>query len=129
MNMEIANKWTAALRSGDFEQGQGCLHQQDDEGDRLCCLGVLVHLAIDEGVEDIPIINLSEDGDDVQVFAYDGDSQYLPYTIKSWAGMKSDTGSRMVLNEPFGRSLVQLNDQGWSFAQIADHIDKYAEEL
>lgn len=36
MNKEWAEKWAAALRSGEYKQGTGRLRQ----GDRFCCLGV-----------------------------------------------------------------------------------------
>lgn len=38
MKKEIRDKWCDALRSGKFEQGQGCLRTRDDQ---YCCLGVL----------------------------------------------------------------------------------------
>jgi len=36
MSKEFLDKWTTALRSGEYQQGSGCLH----DNDRYCCLGV-----------------------------------------------------------------------------------------
>jgi hypothetical protein len=38
MKPEIRDRWTAALRSGEYEQGRRRLRTN---GDRFCCLGVL----------------------------------------------------------------------------------------
>jgi hypothetical protein len=37
MDKELKAKWVAALRSGEYEQGEGSLY----EGGKFCCLGVL----------------------------------------------------------------------------------------
>lgn len=39
MTPELAKKWADALRSGKYKQGQGYLHDEDE--DTYCCLGVL----------------------------------------------------------------------------------------
>ena len=39
---ELAERWAEALRSGDYKQGGGTLRQRHPNGDRWCCLGVLV---------------------------------------------------------------------------------------
>lgn len=38
IDQELKDKWVAALRSGDYKQGGGCLRSF---GDEFCCLGVL----------------------------------------------------------------------------------------
>jgi hypothetical protein len=38
MKREIRDRWTAALRSGEYEQGRSTLRDRED---RYCCLGVL----------------------------------------------------------------------------------------
>lgn len=42
LSPEIKAKWCAALRSGKYEQGQGLLHDPNDN--TYCCLGVLREL-------------------------------------------------------------------------------------
>lgn len=39
MDKERKAKWVAALRSGEYEQGSGILHDKDTN--KYCCLGVL----------------------------------------------------------------------------------------
>jgi hypothetical protein len=41
MPQESKDKWVAALRSGDYKQGVGCLYTKTDNA--YCCLGVLQH--------------------------------------------------------------------------------------
>lgn len=41
MDAEIKAKWVAALRSGEYQQGD----RQLRDGDRYCCLGVLCEVA------------------------------------------------------------------------------------
>lgn len=41
MKKSIMKKWVAALRSGEFKQGQGKLKHKNDNGEiSFCCLGV-----------------------------------------------------------------------------------------
>lgn len=47
MKKEIADKWIAALESGEYKQGQNVLRSDDGF---YCCLGVLCELAVKEGV-------------------------------------------------------------------------------
>lgn len=42
MDAELKSKWTDALRSGEFKQHRGSLHEGEEGSERaLCCLGVL----------------------------------------------------------------------------------------
>lgn len=55
MKPEVKEAWINALRSGEYKQGRGTLHQrgtEDREGapDKFCCLGVLCDLAYRDGV-------------------------------------------------------------------------------
>lgn len=43
MDAQLKAKWVEALRSGEFKQGQGRLH--NTENDSYCCLGVLCKLS------------------------------------------------------------------------------------
>ena len=46
LNRKVITKWVEALRSGDYQQGQGFLRQDGYEGvaDKFCCWGVLCDL-------------------------------------------------------------------------------------
>lgn len=111
MNKEIATRWTAALRSGQYEQGRGLLSASG----KFCCLGVLCEIAVDDG------IITKEEGDDYVDYGPEGDGLVLPSIVMKWAGMWSATGEE---EGRLGASLSELNDmEQRTFDQIADHID------
>jgi hypothetical protein len=128
MKQEIKEKWVAALRSGEYKQTKGYLH--NEEG--FCCLGVLTDLcAKEKGIE-------WEDSDDADgTYAMDGCELQLPSGVVNWAGLPTDDP---YVNTPEGMNsesgnyscLTQLNDgtNGFSsltFAQIADIIENTEE--
>jgi hypothetical protein len=118
MNPEIRARWTTALRSGNYQQGSGALREKTaHNGEKLCCLGVLCVIAEQDGVVTAAFNGLVEDGVDAGLWAYDGRPDYLPESVKDWAGL---TYANPTSN---GRYLANLNDEGWSFARIADAID------
>lgn len=129
---EYKDRWIAALRSGKYEQGMSALCIEDDTGVRhYCCLGVLAQLdevltqerktythelgytgvrrfgwlegyapneAMYAGVNrvlDSVLVEPPEDIDDVTL----GDLWSLPYVV------------------------ANLNDNGWTFNQIADYLE------
>jgi hypothetical protein len=116
MDPGIRARWTAALRSGDYQQGTMCLNREGN----LCCLGVLCELAAADG-----IVAASARPSGKQ--AYDDQVATLPEAVQDWAGLRgcnpmvtaqvSDLG-------PIPWNLSDLNDEAhWTFAQIADAID------
>lgn len=119
MKVEIAQKWVAALRSGEFQQGQYVLRS----GDSFCCLGVLCELhrreAGGEWVDDdggAPIDRAS---------LYLGFDTGLPREVMDWAGVHSANGAF------FGdaRTLAIINDNGGAFFEIADLIEEKMDGL
>lgn len=109
MKKEIADKWVAALRSGQYKQGREYLRR----GDQYCCLGVLCEVVEVEATETYPH------------FSYDGLMTFLPEVAQKRSGMKSRDGSLAGATE----CLAQLNDSGSTFNEIADLIEKRWEEL
>jgi len=119
MNKENVAKWVAALRSGEYKQGQRALRYEDLTGEtRHCCLGVLCELA---GIE----ITNSQDK--------------LPraYPAAQWLGIETTTdnlenGVTVVGSldgePPTMHYLSGINDQGVSFERIADLIEN-ADEI
>jgi len=106
---EIRDRWVTALRSGEFSQGQGQLRSTEADGTfHHCCLGVLTELASRDGA-------LERSMDD-----YAG-CGFLPGQVITWAEMDSD--DPMVPGEYEQQSLSSLNDDGTSFAEIADMIE------
>ncbi len=107
-------KWTAALRSGDYPQGK---HTLKTVADRYCCLGVACDLAAREGVLD----------------AFDQPAT-LTKSVQDWLGLLAATGTTTDGHEygpahddgdvSYAHALTELNDNAdWDFNQIADLID------
>lgn len=89
--------WVAALRSGDYEQGTGQLY----DGLGYCCLGVGCHVADKMGAN---LQRWEENG----MLNADG---------KNWLGLQTSFGDFDNDN------LADLNDNGSTFAEIADIIE------
>jgi len=129
MKKEIADKWTAALRSGDYKQGPGALCKDG----AFCCLGVLCDLHRKEvGGEwteaDVPFSDLPAPAPFGSMYYTVGDDDYdyalLPETVAEWAGVRSISPSPR-----YQQCLTVLNDNGWKFEHIADLIDTNWEDL
>lgn len=104
-------KWVDALRSGEYEQGQGGLRSTTD---KFCCLGVLTDLCIKEGLaEDWEI------GDECWWEA-EGYAGYTPPSVHE------ATGAGFSSSIPGMGHLATLNDDvGLSFEEIADLIEEH----
>jgi hypothetical protein len=112
MNQEIKAKWVAALRSGEYVQGQRYLNGPDG----FCCLGVLCDLYGKETGEKW----FDEGGDGKRML--DGWT-VPPLQVQKWADLGSDLGYTGVETPATDSvSLVDLNDSGLPFSQIADII-------
>ena len=110
MNKEIKEKWIAALKSGEYEQGKNYLRTSDN---KFCCLGVL---------EDIHLKELGKEWETNSEGGYhiDGNTAYLTKETQKWAGLERDNPYPKECN----RSLAVLNDEGQTFEEIADFIEK-----
>jgi hypothetical protein len=114
---EIANKWTAALCSGEYKQGSFTLR---DRKNRFCCLGVLTDLYIKENGREW-------DGEQFRDhYAFNGFGAVLSNAVLAWAGMRGESGERYDKNLP---SLSELNDRGISFNRIAELIQNEKDTL
>lgn len=116
---EIKAQWVAALRSGDYQQGQGYLARDD----KFCCLGVLCELAVKADVDGL---NLGWAGPGIR--AYNEATGELPEVVTKWAGLHSN--NPMVNADEGTYLLSELNDgetidgvETHTFAEIADLID------
>jgi hypothetical protein len=111
MNPEIKQKWTDALRSGDYKQGRACLRSIDD---RYCCLGVLC---------DVIGLEWHLNNNHKTFFTISFDSQdwdaYLPETLCNLLNLKrKDREDLMNMNDGVGGSTPK------SFEQIANYIEE-----
>lgn len=118
---EVYHLWVDALRSGEYHQAQGCLHNPrnyiDDQGDEhwksdnnnsfqggFCCLGVLCDLAVKDGgagwdTPDGPVKSYGEPPDKILDF--------------------------MGLDQEMVDELVDMNDKHkMTFSEIADVIEQ-----
>lgn len=108
---ENQDKWLAALRSGDFQQGRRVLRSVSNE---FCCLGVAAEIFKLEGMKVWP--NFTNEH-----FYYDGDSTLAPGYVQEALGIGpcGDVLREGLLQQPV-ESLVCMNDNGKTFAEIAD---------
>ena len=126
MKKEIADKWVAALRSGKYSQGRHLLKQVAEEGTiSYCCLGVLCELAIEDGLD---VSQQFFNGD----YSFESNSAMLSQKVMLWADMKTMSGMYSAFESDGNRRMYDLsgdNDEGMSFAEIADIISEKWEEL
>lgn len=122
MNPDIKTRWVAALRSGDYAQGQDFLARNVNGVVEHCCLGVLCDLAAADGIVEKGV---GYYGVDIITFQADTDpsaaTALLPPSVLEWA---EHEGYLMVVEvDGEKESLNGLNDTGYAFAQIADLIE------
>lgn len=108
MNKRVKRLWLKALRSGKYPQGKNALRADGS----FCCLGVLCDLYRE-----------SEGGQWKGSFFVTENSIHsmsqLPIPVVRWAGLERS-------NPRIGDfDAIQLNDSGFTFAEIADKVDEY----
>ena len=126
MDQEFKARWVAALRSGEYEQGQGQLVADFGDGQKVfCCLGVACEVAVEDGLAERAV---TRDGfhDGYADTEGNEDNGAIPLTLAIQLGLTpSGSFSRPVYaggRDHYG--LDSLNDTaGWTFAQIADYIE------
>lgn len=141
MKTEIRTQWATALRSGEYLQGTGYLHEQDT----YCCLGVLCALAAKAG-----IVHTETDCDERVAYISNEDpmgkgqssNTILPKAVADWAGLP-DTSPEVELRPDseycedqddcdeyechcvITEELTTLNDdRGYDFTALADLIER-----
>jgi hypothetical protein len=124
MKKTIKAKWVAALRSGDYRQIKGNLHQQAGETLNLragyCCLGVLCDLAAREGV----VAGSLNPRSGIWAYGADTDTGVLPREVLDWAGLK-DPDPVVPVGDDVA-SLTTVNDDYLlPFSRIADLIEEH----
>lgn len=131
MNPERKAEWVAALRSGEYSQGQSCLRSNSGE---FCCLGVATDLAAKAGIGNWvtddngemiggphPVmpgmaVGFRENG--VKTIEYDT----LPLSVAEWLGFSKYNNNPYVCS--YEDHLASMNDSGYTFEQIADIIEQ-----
>lgn len=111
MNQDIKQRWVDALRSGEYEQGQGCLH--DSKYNSFCCLGVLTDLYIKEHGKEWHKLGRCTD------LTFEGNGDTLSPSVMTWAGL-SHHNPCIVDGD-----LATQNDNGMSFDELAQLIEEH----
>jgi hypothetical protein len=138
MKPEVKEKWVEALRSGDYTQAKGKLTKTDPDGEPVgyCCLGVLCDLALLDGVDlDIEaktVEYLNDPASKMHFLTYNAYSDMQPEEVNVWAGLSrgGDTVEDptrpgiFISSATAAEVLAGLNDNGSTFEEIADIIEK-----
>lgn len=101
---QLKNKWVKALRSGKYTQAKGVLKRRLPGNNKYahCCLGVLGELCGVSSMVDKPII--LEKGNELRGITK------VPQSF--------------LENSILQDTLAEMNDDGYSFTEIADYIEK-----
>lgn len=112
MNPEVKQRWIEALNSDEYNQTKQSL--KDSTG--FCCLGVLTDLYIKDHNQEWRVHVCGR-------YSFSGWSATLSSEVMDWAGIQNYWGP---LKEPVGGfdTLADLNDEGYSFKQIAQVIEE-----
>jgi hypothetical protein len=106
MDAQLKAKWVEALRSGKYRQTTGNLREErTTRRYGYCCLGVLCHVAGSKWRHGVPVLGET-------IMEAQGEA-YLSYDALKLTGL-DDTQQRV---------LADKNDEGSSFAEIADYIE------
>jgi hypothetical protein len=153
---EVRKLWVEELRSGNWKQGRSLLGYRDEDaetgerGERYCCLGVLCELYRKHEDPEGKLLNRYYNNDEQRYEYYDNteneeDHNYLPMVVQRWAGLKTSQG--VAVDGDSGRaqsaiyyakggrdsrykiSLADANDDGATFEQIAENIERNANLL
>jgi len=115
LNPEFKARWIAALRSGEYAQGQGSLLNVDNE---LCCLGVGCRISDPE----LDIFGKAMPPRSVAAKWFGVPEESLRPSVTSEQMVNANCFSVAVGDQQ--HNLASLNDDGWSFKEIADLIEQ-----
>ena len=117
----VQKQWLEALRSGKYEQGKHYLKSKAENSEKYCCLGVLA-----EDVYKIPFVPVSSLQDfqwldsigvDESVFGFSINDGSFFNTLPPF--MYDDTSINSIVG-----ILIDMNDSGKSFEEIADYLEE-----
>ena len=106
MDADLKAKWVEALRSEKYKQAIGLLK----DGDSFCCLGVLCSVMGADWTSGDPVLVK--------------DDEEFPLKDSMGDELLGDSGVRLAgIKEQM--LLAEMNDNGKSFAEIADYIEAH----
>lgn len=140
MNKENIRKWVAALRSGEYKQGERYLLSASPKTlePKYCCLGVACSISSD-------LLNLdfkksgkltTPEGIELYTYTYNGSDSFLPDAVMEWLGIDQESPAIPAYLLPYDDQVLSYNisgsvelaalndDMGYNFNQIADLIEK-----
>jgi hypothetical protein len=109
MKKSIKTKWVAALRSGEYKQTRNAL----EHSGAFCCLGVLACVVDPER----KTWNGSSDG------VFGGATGIFDHTVEKQSAQAKLIGG--LIPHARMRKLIDKNDDGDSFENIASYIERY----
>lgn len=112
-------KFIAALRSGEYQQGDSQLHlyNLNNQPDKFCCLGVACVVALKNRVR----LNVSRGYSSIQ---YDGQYGYLPEKLIKYYGFK-DNDPMLVDTDGTEITATKANDAlNYDFNKIANLFER-----
>lgn len=112
MNVEAKAKWLEALRSGKYQQGTGCLR---DENNCYCCLGVLADIVDPAGWSP----HAEDSIGTIDVYQHHREPQMLDFDIRANLNLVNVASHLAVMND--GDDIAGAKRH--SFAEIADWIE------
>lgn len=113
MKADIKQQWLDALRSGEYEQGEGELCTDNDGRLEYCCLGVLARVV---GFDPYRLENVADLSD------IGRDDLLGPWSTPGESNIYEGTDEKTHVTVQ--RKLAAMNDHGRkSFAEIADWIE------
>ena len=120
MNPEIKKRWIEALNSDEYKQTKNRL--KDSTG--YCCLGVLTDLYVKEHNQEWKYYEESHIYYFNDVESGQREGTILPYCVVNWSGLEYVDPYFHVSNTDDVNYLTILNDEGYSFKQIAQIIEE-----
>lgn len=115
MDTQVKQLLVDRLLSGQDEQGRGLLRSEDN---KLCCLGVLSEIAVEQGVIEPPILVKG-----AYLYGEELNEAGLCSEVREWSGIDSMLGR--FDNGHYITALSSLNDNCSSFAEIAAVINEH----
>jgi hypothetical protein len=132
MKPEIRDRWTAALRSGEYEQG--CLYLLNHN--KYCCLGVLNDLyakdtegAVWASISDMHPWFPEDTPENPEHLVVNNERllNFIPLSIAEWAGFTEEDFE--ALTPPSPGHPATLNTMSWAFVNMNDRDHKTFAEI
>jgi hypothetical protein len=125
MPKPLMDSWIKALRSGEYKQCTSALHQDESQGGGHCCLGVLCEVAGLFKHKSLSFPDWKYATSKEQLEAGNYSTSHLPEDFAEKIGLEKagNLGPETLEANWIEVSLVELNDSGATFKQIAEVIE------